>query len=135
MRFFSYHGVYAEETRAGQPFELDVDLSADLDEAARTDRLGATVNYAAVYECAQAVLTGPPYHHLLESLALRVIDDILRRFASVQRVAVTLRKPKVAIPGLLDYAGVSLARTREQRAHALAQPNPNTNAAAPQAPA
>ena len=130
MRFFSYHGVYAEETRTGQPFELDVDLLADLDEAARTDRLAATVNYAAVYECARTVLTGPPYHHLLESLALKVIDDILRSFPPVQRVAVTLRKPKVAIPGLLDYAGVSLARTRAQREHALAQTTPHDSAEA-----
>ena len=133
MRFFSYHGVYAEETRTGQPFELDVDLLADLDEAARTDRLAATVNYAAVYECARTVLTGPPYHHLLESLALKVIDDILRSFPPVQRVAVTLRKPKVAIPGLLDYAGVSLARTRVQRAHALSQTTPHDSTEAAKA--
>ena len=40
VRGFGYHGVYAEEKRAGQEFVVDVTMSLDLRAAAASDFLG-----------------------------------------------------------------------------------------------
>ena len=50
MEFFGYHGCCAEERRQGQRFVVDAVLHADLQEAGRTDRLEASVDYATVFE-------------------------------------------------------------------------------------
>ena len=36
MRFFAHHGLYPEENRLGQRYEVDVDLIGDLAAAGRT---------------------------------------------------------------------------------------------------
>ena len=113
--------MYPEETRAGQPFRIDMELSADLSRPARTDQLDDTINYAAVFSRVAAIMTGPRLHKLLESLALRIIDDLLDTFPTLHCVQIKLTKPKVAIPGILDFAGVTIRRTREQRAQARQQ--------------
>lgn len=118
LEFFSFHGVYPEETRAGQPFRLDLDLTTDLSRPGASDHLEHTVNYAAVFARVASIMQGSRLHKLLESLALRIIDELLESFPALQSVQVKLMKPKVAIPGMLEYAGVTIRRTREQRAMA-----------------
>ena len=39
MRFYAYHGLFPEEARLGQRFEVDVDLIGDFSEAGRDDDL------------------------------------------------------------------------------------------------
>jgi dihydroneopterin aldolase len=119
MRLFSYHGFYAEETRKGQPFECDLDLSMPLTEAGESDALAHTVDYGAVHAMLQRILIGPPYLKLLESLSLRCIDQLLLAFPRVHSIRITMRKPQVSLQGLLEYSGVTMERSREQRANAL----------------
>jgi len=121
MRFFSYHGVYAEETRAGQPFEVDLTLQLDLSAAARTDELKHTVDYGAAHGLVARLVAGPPHNYLLEALSLRIITSLLRAFPAVHSVRVAVRKPHVAIAGLLDYSGVTMERRRDQLARELQQ--------------
>ena len=49
MVFFGYHGARAEENTLGQRFLIDLVLTLDIAEAARTDDLNTTVDYAKVY--------------------------------------------------------------------------------------
>jgi len=42
------HGVMEHETEVGQRFVIDLELSADLAESSRTDRLADTVSYSNV---------------------------------------------------------------------------------------
>lgn len=114
MRFFSHHGVYAEETRSGQPFEVDLSLTLDLSAAARADDLSLTVDYGAAHAVIARIVNGPPYYHLLEALSLRLIIAMLRAFPSVHAVRVVVRKPRVALPGLLAHSAVSMERRRDQ---------------------
>ena len=52
---------------------------------------------------------------LLEALADRVADAVLREFSLARRVTVTVRKPGVAIKGsILDAAGVRIHRHRDR---------------------
>jgi len=44
------HGVMEHETEVGQRFVIDLELSADLSESSRTDRLADTVSYSNVWQ-------------------------------------------------------------------------------------
>ncbi|KAF0240924.1 MAG: hypothetical protein FD183_885 [Chitinophagaceae bacterium] len=49
LRFFAYHGLYAEEKQLGNYFELNIDIQYTPIHLPITD-INDTVNYAAVFE-------------------------------------------------------------------------------------
>ena len=110
--FHGRHGHLPEERVLGQRFEVDIALSTDLRAAGASDELGDTVNYVAVFETARAHMTGPPCA-LIESLAGRIADDILRDHAAVAEARVCVRKPHVPIPNVLEHVAVEVVRSRE----------------------
>lgn len=110
MQFYAYHGVFGAERELGQRFEVDVDLYVDATEAAATDDLGKAVNYVEVYGVVRAVVEGQPLN-LIEAVAGTIAKDVLDRFP-VERVTVRVRKPSVAIGGVLDGTEVELTRNR-----------------------
>jgi dihydroneopterin aldolase len=112
LRFYAYHGVNPEERSQGQRFVVDVRIAADLGEAGRSDDLTRTVNYSAVYRVVRGIVEEEP-RSLIEAVAEEVAAAILREFPVARSVAVTVRKPEVAIKGaILDAAGVRIVRTR-----------------------
>lgn len=111
LRVFAFHGVNEEEKRKGQPFVLDITLDAALAEAAAADDLEKTVNYSSVAKAALRVMTAEKYD-LIEAAAQAVAETILKEFALVKRVEVTLKKPRAPIAGDFDYVAVRLVRER-----------------------
>ncbi len=110
MRFYAYHGVLAEEREQGQEFVVDVTLESDLHEAGQDDDLAKTVDYRDVYTQTREVMEGPP-RRLLESLAESIAGRLLA-LDRVQRVTVSVRKPRVRLSGPLDYSEVVVRRNR-----------------------
>ena len=75
--------------------------------------LADTVDYSRVADVIVGVGTGEP-HHLLESLARRMVDGIRERFPRVRRVQIELRKLNPpTCPGHPAYAAVRIARVIE----------------------
>ncbi|GAQ85018.1 dihydroneopterin aldolase [Klebsormidium nitens] len=109
--FHGYHGVLEEERRLGQKFVVDIEASADLARAGRTDDLADTVNYAAVYQDVRDIVEGPP-RLLLETVAQSIADVILGRYSKVDDLTITVKKPHVAIHGTCEYLGIRIHRTR-----------------------
>ena len=91
IEFDGRHGNTAVERRATRKFEVDVELDCDVEAAETSDRLADTVDYSRVAEVIVAIGTGEP-HHLLESLARRMVDNVRGRFPAVKRVRLELRK-------------------------------------------
>jgi dihydroneopterin aldolase len=111
MRFYGYHGVNPEERTLGQRFRVDVELTADLRAAGRSDDLRDTINYSAVYKRVRAIVEGPP-RALIEAVAEEIAMALLDEFAA-SRVVVTVQKPEVALRGaMLDASGVRIERSR-----------------------
>jgi dihydroneopterin aldolase len=110
--FFGRHGCLAAEVELGQKFLVDIELECDLERAGETDALDDTVDYVAIYNAAKEVMEGEPAK-LLESLAQRIADFALQD-EKVESAWVRIRKPHVAIPGVLDYLGVEITRTRDE---------------------
>lgn len=111
MWFYAYHGVNPEERALGQRFLVDVELAADLRAAGRTDDLARTIDYSAVYKRVRAIVEGTP-RQLIEAVAEEIAAALLAEFPA-EEVAVTVRKPEVALRGaILGAAGVRIRRTR-----------------------
>ena len=120
MRFQARHGVLAHEKTEAQPFEVDLVLHADLREAGRSDSLERTVDYAALFDLVQAIVTGPSFD-LIEALGDAVARAVLAATdpGLVDAVEVRVRKPQAPIDGALDTVEVALLRRRLEVAEGI----------------
>jgi dihydroneopterin aldolase len=124
MHFDARHGVLPHEKVEAQPFEVDLVLHADLSEAARTDALADTVDYAGLFDLVRAIVTGPSFD-LIEALADAVARAVLAATDPrlVDAVEVRVRKPRAPIDGQLDTVEAALVRRRlEARGPAQVSP-------------
>jgi dihydroneopterin aldolase len=110
----AHHGVMEHESKVGQRFVLDLELSIDLRDAARSDKLVDTVSYAAIVESATRAFTAQSYR-LVETAAGAVADALLAGFARVTAVHVTVRKPHAPIAAIFVDVGVTLVRGRDAK--------------------
>jgi len=114
MAFYAYHGHHPSENERGQRFLVDVALDLDLAEAAASDRLSDTVDYAHAHEVCRRIMEHDRVK-LLETLCQRLIDALFDEFARVTRVEITIKKPSAPIPGVLDYVAVTATSDRRDR--------------------
>ena len=115
MVFHGYHGVYEGEKQLGQKFILDCELSLSphiFQNAAENDNVKQTVNYAAVYSEIKKVVELERFD-LIESLGERVSSLILKDFPDVKEVKLCVKKPHVAVEGIVEYLGIETVRKRE----------------------
>ena len=109
LEFDGRHGNTAVERRATRKFEVDVELEVETVAAEQTDRLVDTVDYSKVAELIVGIGVGEP-HHMLESLARRMTDNVRARFPSVRAVRLALRKLNPpSCPGHPAYAEVRIS--------------------------
>ncbi len=95
------------ETEVGQRFVIDLELSADLSESSRTDRLADTVSYSNVVATATAAFKNANYK-LLERAAGAVAEAVLAAFPRVSAIKVTVHKPHAPIAAIFEDVGVVL---------------------------
>lgn len=113
LEVFGRHGVYDAERELGQRFIVDLDIVLAHARAAASDDLTDTVDYAALADAVAAIVAGEPVA-LIEHLAARIADRALEE-PHAESVAVTVRKPHVAIAQVVDETAVTLTRTRGAR--------------------
>ncbi|HHY22091.1 MAG TPA: dihydroneopterin aldolase [Bacilli bacterium] len=111
MKFYGYHGVFPEETKLGQRFNVDLILEADLKMAGKNDDLRLTVNYAEAYELTKRIVEGKPYQ-LVEAVAERIAEEVLETFSLVQSCTVKVIKPDPPINGHYEAVAVVITRRR-----------------------
>ena len=105
------HGVMDHEAEVGQRFVIDLELSIDLAESSRTDKLADTVSYSDVVATASAAFKGHN-SYLLERAAGAVAESILAAFTRISAVKVTVHKPHAPIAAIFDDVGVVITRSR-----------------------
>ena len=105
------HGVMEHEAEVGQRFVIDLDLSIDLTESSRTDRLKDTVSYSSVVATATSAFADANYK-LLERAAGAVAEAILQAFPRVGAIKVTVHKPHAPIAAIFGDVGVIITRSR-----------------------
>jgi 7,8-dihydroneopterin aldolase/epimerase/oxygenase len=111
MKFYGYHGVYSEENKLGQRFNVDLTVEVDLRQAGMTDDLQYTVNYAELYTICREIVEGKPFK-LVEAVAEKIASKILDKFSVIQSCTVKLYKPDPPIPGYYESVAVEITRSR-----------------------
>jgi 7,8-dihydroneopterin aldolase/epimerase/oxygenase len=111
LEIYAYHGVAEEEKKLGQIFIVSLQVSADLNTAAVNGDINATINYADVCRAVQKALNTKKYD-LIETAALKVIDEIFNSFSNALSVKILLKKPWAPMGYHLKYAAVELERRR-----------------------
>lgn len=112
LRVFTHIGCTSEERDVGQHLEMDLEMWMDLREAGTTDRIGASVDYAAAAAAVREAVVGVEAN-LLETVAERAAAAVLA--LGVPRTTVRVRKPHPPMPGAhADHAEVEIHRGRVQ---------------------
>ncbi|HEX8806585.1 MAG TPA: dihydroneopterin aldolase [Candidatus Aquilonibacter sp.] len=101
------HGVNPSERELLQPFRINLELQLDLSQAAASDDLHDTINYAAVHRRIVEIVETRSYA-LLERLAAAILDEV------VTDERIRSADISVAKPGILDGATPSVRLVRER---------------------
>lgn len=111
LSFYAYHGALKEENVLGQVFKVDLVLELDLAKAGKNDDLSQTVHYGHVYEAVKCIVEGEPLK-LIEAVAEKVSEAVLKQFPQIKQLTVKLTKPTPPIPGHYDSVAVEIVRGR-----------------------
>lgn len=114
LAFYGYHGVMMEENTLGQRFRIDLELGLDLDRAARTDAVEATINYAEIYDLVKTAFEEKRFK-LIEALGQHIIERLFGRFDKLDWVRIRVRKPEAPLPIVAGEAAIELVRRRSAR--------------------
>ncbi|PWG60632.1 dihydroneopterin aldolase [Bifidobacterium catulorum] len=118
VRAEATHGVLDFEHVEPQPFVVDATMFLDLSEAGASDDLAATVDYGQIAKRIVNVIEGE-HVDLIERLAAKIADSILLSHR-IQRVIVTVHKPKAPIKVPFDDVSVTIERARDPEGGTLA---------------
>jgi dihydroneopterin aldolase len=110
IRALGCHGVLSEERDRAQPFEVDLEIAAPLEQAAQSDLLDATIDYGEVIAGVVRLVETSSFQ-LLEALAGAIADEVLRNPLAA---AVTVEVRKVRPPVAFEVGAVGVRLTRDR---------------------
>ncbi|WP_034042414.1 dihydroneopterin aldolase [Wocania ichthyoenteri] len=111
IRVFAYHGCLKEETKIGSDYRVDLEVKANLQESAKTDKLTDTVDYVFLNRIIKEEMEKPS--HLLEAVAKRILDRIFAADKLVEKATVWVSKLNPPIGG--DVARVTIKMTDKRK--------------------
>ena len=111
LEVYANHGVLAEEKKLGQKFYIDAKLYVDVLNAAASDDVENSVNYAEVTEVIQKVFKSKSTN-LIETAAQSLAGILLARFTKIDRIDMTVKKPSAPVDAHFDYMSVNITRSR-----------------------
>ena len=106
VHFHAFHGVMPQERRVGGDFLVNLRVGYPLEQAMQSDKVGDTLNYAALYEVVKTEMMQPS--NLLEHVAGRIADAIVKHFSQVTSIDLELTKQNPPMGADCDGAGVEI---------------------------
>jgi len=106
VRFHAFHGVMPQERRVGGDFLVNLRVGYPLEQAMQSDDVSDTLNYAALYEVVKTEMMQPS--NLLEHVAGRIADAVVKRFPQVTSIDLDLTKQNPPMGADCDGAGVEI---------------------------
>ena len=111
MRFYAYHGLFPEEKKLGQRFELDLEIACDLSSPGQNDNIETSINYAHVYSVVRNCVEGEKFN-LLEALAEHIAKTVQQNW-KINRLKLKIRKSSPPISGDLNNVEIEINRSYE----------------------
>lgn len=110
IRVFSYHGCLDEEGKIGSDYRVDLSIKGDLSHSAKTDALGDTIDYVHLNKIVKEEMAVRA--KLLETVAERILNRVLKELQLVQKVKVDVSKINPPIGGNVAMVTVSRSKSR-----------------------
>ena len=119
IRVFAYHGCLKEETKIGSDYRVDLEVKADLQTSAVTDKLSDTVDYVFLNKVIKEEMEIAS--HLLETVAKRILNRIFNEDKLVKKATVWVSKLNPPIGG--DVERVTIKMTDKQKSNFYVRKN------------
>ncbi len=113
MCFEGHTGCLDFEKKDGQNFYVSLELFVDRIKGCYSDELSDTVDYSQIYEVTKEVVTSDS-GNLIEHLAQRIADAVLKADGSIEKVIVNVSKPDAPIDGVFETMEVTIERSRKE---------------------
>ena len=106
IKLYAYHGCLDEEARIGGNYIVDVYITTDFAEAAKTDDLKKTVDYCAVYEIAKKEMA--VRSKLIEEVCQRIFNTIQKDLHGIKTLHVKVTKLVPPMNGDVEKVSVEI---------------------------
>ena len=111
IRVFAYHGCLKEETKIGSDYRVDLEVKADLQTSAVTDKLSDTVDYVFLNKVIKEEMDIAS--HLLETVAKRILSRIFNEDKLVKKATVWVCKLNPPIGGDVERVTIKMTDKRK----------------------
>ncbi len=106
IKVYAFHGCMEEEGRIGSDYIVNLEVEVDMVKPAKSDTLEDAVDYVSLNKIVKEEMLVPS--KLLEHVAQRIIDRILKQFPGVVSVEVSVAKQNPPIGGDVSEVCVRL---------------------------
>jgi dihydroneopterin aldolase len=107
LRFFAFHGLFQEEQKIGNEFELNIEASYETS-AEIIKGIDETVNYSALFEIVKIRMKHPT--PLLETVAMEIVDAFHVAFPQLNKIEVSIKKLHPPIEQFIGNVEVTFSR-------------------------
>lgn len=109
MEFYAYHGVWDEEQKIGNRYEVDLHIEMDLETSGRTDDLKDTVDYGIAYRIVGEEMKTSS--RLLEHVGQRILTRLRAQFPQAGRMEIHVSKFNPPVGGVVKRSKITLENT------------------------
>ena len=113
IRVFAHHGCLEEETKIGSDYRVDLEVKANLQVSAQTDKLSDTIDYVFLNKVIREEMSIPS--HLLETVAKRVLNRIFNEDELVKKATVWISKLNPPIGGDVEMVTIKMTESRKKQ--------------------
>ena len=99
-----------KKAKIGSEYSVDVEVKADLKKSSKTDELGDTVDYVHLNSIVKEEMA--IRSKLLEEVAQRILDRILKEIIMVKKAKVSVAKINPPIGGNVEEVVIILTKKR-----------------------
>ncbi|MGZ0015710.1 dihydroneopterin aldolase [Yeosuana sp. AK3] len=111
IRVFAHHGCLVEETKIGSDYLINLEVEANLQTSALTDKLSDTVDYVFLNKIVREEMSKPSY--LLETVGKRILNRIFNEDALVNKATVWVSKLNPPIGGDVEKVTIKMTDKRK----------------------
>ena len=108
MEFYAYHGCYEEEKIIGNKFVVSFGYYYDITKSAASDNLADAINYQSIYSIIDEEIRKPS--HLLENLATRIIDRVLKSYPIINKAVIKVMKVNPSLGGVTNNVSITIEK-------------------------
>ncbi|WP_308991741.1 dihydroneopterin aldolase [Mariniflexile litorale] len=112
IRVFAHHGCLQEETKIGSEYRVDLQVKANLQNSAKTDKLTDTVDYVLLNRIIKEEMAIAS--QLLETVAKRILARIFNEDLLVKKATVWVSKLNPPIGGDVEKVTIKMTDKRKK---------------------